>query len=206
MMARAYHTSYKMPVIVTRGNNVYGPHQVRQLAVWLPRVHSSPLLQLGGQPGAEPRCRSSPGCLPAAQCSPAGWLGMPWPASLPLPAGAVLTRPTRCSLPSLQFPEKAIPKFILRAQRGQDLPIHGDGLAVRSYLYVEDVADAYITVLHKGQVGVVGRDRAVGGLVDGALSALLHSWKSRQLVGAKHACEEGSWSCWQYSSLGACAT
>lgn len=29
MMARAYHTSYKLPVIVTRGNNVYGPHQVR---------------------------------------------------------------------------------------------------------------------------------------------------------------------------------
>ena len=28
MMARAYHTSYKLPVIVTRGNNVYGPHQV----------------------------------------------------------------------------------------------------------------------------------------------------------------------------------
>ena len=27
MMARAYHTSYKLPVIVTRGNNVYGPHQ-----------------------------------------------------------------------------------------------------------------------------------------------------------------------------------
>jgi nucleoside-diphosphate-sugar epimerase len=29
MMARAYHTSYKLPVIVTRGNNVYGPHQVQ---------------------------------------------------------------------------------------------------------------------------------------------------------------------------------
>ena len=27
MMARAYHTSYKLPVIITRGNNVYGPHQ-----------------------------------------------------------------------------------------------------------------------------------------------------------------------------------
>lgn len=45
-----------------------------------------------------------------------------------------------------------IPKFTLRAQRGLDLPIHGDGLSVRSYLYVEDVADAYITVLLKGKV------------------------------------------------------
>ena len=46
----------------------------------------------------------------------------------------------------------ASPKFTLRASRGLDLPIHGDGLAVRSYLYVEDVADAYITVLLKGNV------------------------------------------------------
>jgi hypothetical protein len=30
-----------------------------------------------------------------------------------------------------QFPEKMIPKFTLLASRGKDLPIHGDGLAVR---------------------------------------------------------------------------
>lgn len=51
-MARAYYTSYKLPLITTRGNNVYGPHQ---------------------------------------------------------------------------FPEKLIPKFILLASRGKELPIHGDG-------------------------------------------------------------------------------
>ncbi|WIA14780.1 hypothetical protein OEZ85_003264 [Tetradesmus obliquus] len=39
--------------------------------------------------------------------------------------------------------------------RGADLPIHGDGLAVRSYLFVEDVAAAFDTVLHKGEVGKV---------------------------------------------------
>jgi len=48
------------------------------------------------------------------------------------------------------------PKFTLRASRGLELPIHGDGLAVRSYLYVEDVADAYITVLLKGKVRAQG--------------------------------------------------
>lgn len=80
MMARAYYTSYGMPVIVTRGNNVYGPHQ---------------------------------------------------------------------------FPEKLIPKFTLLASRGDNLPIHGDGGAIRSYLYVEDVADAFDCVLHKGVVGEV---------------------------------------------------
>ncbi|PNW86369.1 hypothetical protein CHLRE_02g083800v5 [Chlamydomonas reinhardtii] len=78
LIARAYITSYKLPVIITRGNNVYGPHQ---------------------------------------------------------------------------FPEKLIPKFTLLANRGADLPIHGDGTSVRSYLYVEDVAEAFDCVLHKGVTG-----------------------------------------------------
>ncbi|KAL3156825.1 Rhm1p [Trebouxia sp. C0009 RCD-2024] len=78
LMAKAYYTSYKLPIIITRGNNVYGPRQ---------------------------------------------------------------------------YPEKLIPKFILRAHRGLDLPVHGDGQSTRSYLYVEDVANAYIAVLHKGNVG-----------------------------------------------------
>eukprot|EP00798_Chlamydomonas_sp_ICE-L_P016599 gene16599-22839_t len=80
IMARAYITSYKMPIIITRGNNVYGPHQ---------------------------------------------------------------------------FPEKLIPKFTLLASRGKDLPLHGDGSSVRSYLYVEDVAAAFDIVLHKGLIGEV---------------------------------------------------
>lgn len=33
--------------------------------------------------------------------------------------------------------------------------VHGDGQAVRSYLYVEDVAAAFDVVLHKGQIGEV---------------------------------------------------
>lgn len=80
MMARAYYTSYKMPVITTRGNNVYGPHQ---------------------------------------------------------------------------FPEKMIPKFILLASMQKKLPLHGDGMATRSYLYVEDVAEAFDVVLHKGTPGEI---------------------------------------------------
>jgi dTDP-glucose 4,6-dehydratase len=78
MMVKAYITSYHLPCIITRGNNVYGPHQ---------------------------------------------------------------------------FPEKLIPKFTLRAHRGMDLPVHGEGGSVRSYLYVTDVAQAYILVLHKGVIG-----------------------------------------------------
>mgnify|MGYP001807515913 CR=1 FL=1 len=35
LIARAYITSYKLPVIITRGNNVYGPHQVGLMWVGL---------------------------------------------------------------------------------------------------------------------------------------------------------------------------
>lgn len=80
MLVMAYGRSYGLPVITTRGNNVYGPNQ---------------------------------------------------------------------------FPEKLIPKFILLAMRGKTLPIHGDGCNVRSYLYCEDVAEAFEVVLHKGEVGHV---------------------------------------------------
>ncbi|KAI7726405.1 hypothetical protein M8C21_018784 [Ambrosia artemisiifolia] len=80
MLVMAYARSYGLPVITTRGNNVYGPNQ---------------------------------------------------------------------------FPEKLIPKFILLAMRGQPLPIHGDGSNVRSYLYCEDVAEAFEVILHKGEVGHV---------------------------------------------------
>ncbi|KAK9726050.1 hypothetical protein RND81_05G186800 [Saponaria officinalis] len=80
MLVMAYGRSYGLPVITTRGNNVYGPNQ---------------------------------------------------------------------------FPEKMIPKFILLAMKGLPLPIHGDGSNVRSYLYCEDVAEAFETILHKGEVGHV---------------------------------------------------
>lgn len=80
MLVMAYHRSYGLPTITTRGNNVYGPNQ---------------------------------------------------------------------------FPEKLIPKFILLAMEGKDLPIHGDGSNVRSYLYSDDVAEAFDVVLHKGSIGHV---------------------------------------------------
>ncbi|KAL6953977.1 Rhm1p [Sarracenia purpurea var. burkii] len=80
MLVMAYGRSYGLPVITTRGNNVYGPNQ---------------------------------------------------------------------------FPEKLIPKFILLAMQGKPLPIHGDGSNVRSYLYCEDVAEAFEVILHRGEVGHV---------------------------------------------------
>ncbi|WP_425041383.1 dTDP-glucose 4,6-dehydratase [Primorskyibacter sp. S187A] len=51
------------------------------------------------------------------------------------------------------FPEKLIPVVILNALAGKDLPIYGDGSNVRDWLYVEDHADALLTVLSKGALG-----------------------------------------------------
>ena len=58
------------------------------------------------------------------------------------------------------FPEKLIPLVILRALSGQPLPVYGDGSNVRDWLYVEDHADALLTVLQKG---ALGRSYNIGG-------------------------------------------
>jgi len=78
MFARSYFHSFKLPVIITRGNNTFGPHQ---------------------------------------------------------------------------YPEKLIPKFVNLIQRDQKCCLHGDGSNMRSFVYCEDVAEAFDTILHKGQVG-----------------------------------------------------
>ena len=76
MLVMAYGRSYDLPYVITRGNNVYGPHQ---------------------------------------------------------------------------FPEKAIPKFIMLAKRGLQIPLHGDGMATRSYMHVADAANAFDSILHHGE-------------------------------------------------------
>jgi UDP-glucose 4,6-dehydratase len=74
-IVKAYQKSYGLPVIITRGNNVYGPHQ---------------------------------------------------------------------------YPEKVIPKFILRLLKGDKCCLHGNGDTRRSYVHVHDVARAFDLILHKG--------------------------------------------------------
>ena len=51
------------------------------------------------------------------------------------------------------FPEKLIPVVILNALSGKDIPIYGKGENIRDWLYVEDHADALLTVVTKGQIG-----------------------------------------------------
>jgi dTDP-glucose 4,6-dehydratase len=52
-----------------------------------------------------------------------------------------------------QFPEKLIPLMILNAVEGKPLPVYGDGLNVRDWLFVEDHCSAIETVLARGKVG-----------------------------------------------------
>ena len=51
------------------------------------------------------------------------------------------------------FPEKLIPHMILNALHGKPLPIYGDGLQIRDWLYVEDHAKALIKVFTEGEIG-----------------------------------------------------
>ncbi|PIE16834.1 MAG: dTDP-glucose 4,6-dehydratase [Rhodobacterales bacterium] len=51
------------------------------------------------------------------------------------------------------FPEKLIPVVILNALAGKPIPVYGQGINVRDWLYVEDHADALLTVLQRGQIG-----------------------------------------------------
>jgi dTDP-glucose 4,6-dehydratase len=80
LLARSYFTTYRMPVVVTRASNNYGPYQ---------------------------------------------------------------------------FPEKLIPLMISNALEDKALPVYGDGMQVRDWLYVEDHCRAIRAVLEKGQEGEI---------------------------------------------------
>lgn len=64
---------------------------------------------------------------------------------------------TRCSnnYGPYQFPEKLIPLIIANALNDKPLPVYGDGMNVRDWLYVEDHCSALDTVLHTGVFGEV---------------------------------------------------
>jgi dTDP-glucose 4,6-dehydratase len=65
------------------------------------------------------------------------------------------TLTTNCSnnYGPLQFPEKLIPLMVLNALDGKPLPVYGDGLNVRDWLYVGDHCSAIAAVLAKGRPG-----------------------------------------------------
>lgn len=64
---------------------------------------------------------------------------------------------TRCSnnYGPYQFPEKLIPLIIRKCNKGEKIPVYGDGMQIRDWLYVEDHCLAIETVLSKGVSGEV---------------------------------------------------
>ncbi|HEY8750198.1 MAG TPA: dTDP-glucose 4,6-dehydratase [Tepidisphaeraceae bacterium] len=64
---------------------------------------------------------------------------------------------TRCSnnYGPYQFPEKLIPLFVTNLIEGKKVPLYGDGMNVRDWLYVDDHCEAIWTVLNKGTPGEV---------------------------------------------------
>ena len=54
-----------------------------------------------------------------------------------------------------QFPEKLIPLIIANAQEGKMLPIYGDGMQERDWLFVEDYCQAIALAVEKGRIGEI---------------------------------------------------
>lgn len=67
-----------------------------------------------------------------------------------------------------QFPEKVMPLAITNLLEGKKVPVYGDGLYVRDWLYVEDHCRAIDMILHKGKIGetycVGGMDKDINNL------------------------------------------
>jgi len=86
----------------------------------------------------------------SASKAAADHLARAWHATYGLPVIV-----TNCSnnFGPFQHPEKLIPLVILKALRGESLPVYGQGANVRDWLYVEDHAEALRLVLAKGKPG-----------------------------------------------------
>ncbi len=94
---------------------------------------------------------------------------------------------TRCSnnYGPYQFPEKLIPLMIANALQNKPLPVYGDGLNVRDWIYVEDHCEAIDLVLQNGRAGEVYN---IGGNsertnIDVVRQILRHLQKPGSLIG-----------------------
>jgi dTDP-glucose 4,6-dehydratase len=90
-----------------------------------------------------------------------------------------------------QFPEKLMPLIILNGILGLPLPVYGQGLNVRDWLYVDDHAHALLTVLERGRLGetylVSGRSERRNIDVVRAICALLDELAPDPTVGPREA-------------------
>ncbi|MCD6490115.1 MAG: dTDP-glucose 4,6-dehydratase [Thermodesulfobacterium sp.] len=54
-----------------------------------------------------------------------------------------------------QYPEKLIPVVIIKALQNESVPVYGDGLNIREWLYVSDCAEAIFAIIEKGKPGEI---------------------------------------------------
>ena len=95
---------------------------------------------------------------------------------------------TRCSnnYGPYQFPEKLIPLMITNALEGKTLPVYGDGLYVRDWLYVLDHCDAIDRVFHHGEAGEIYNIGAQGDQTNLGVIALLLKFLGKSDVRIEH--------------------
>jgi dTDP-glucose 4,6-dehydratase len=86
---------------------------------------------------------------------------------------------TRCTnnFGPFQYPEKAIPLFTTNLLEGKTIPLYGDGLNERDWLYVDDHCSGVLLALHKGEFGEIynigaGNETPNRALVDKLLALL----------------------------------
>ena len=87
-----------------------------------------------------------------------------------------------------------IPKFVRRLVNGMPVCIHGDGANSRHYIFVEDVARAFVTILHKGVRLYSGQSREQNASQNNTQPApfLLHTramaftWESLKQITSKN--------------------
>jgi len=103
----------------------------------------------------------------AASKASADHLAWAWRRSHRLPVSSHLAANT---YGPRQFPEKLLPLFVLRALRGEPLPVYGDGLQIRDWLHVDDHCAAVLAILE----GPEGRAWNVSGGVQVRNLDLIH--------------------------------
>ena len=88
------------------------------------------------------------------------------------------------------FPEKLIPLMILNALDGKPLPVYGDGMQIRDWLFVEDHARALYQVVTEGEIGetynIGGHNEKANIEVVKTICALLEELVPNKPVGVEH--------------------
>ncbi len=89
-----------------------------------------------------------------------------------------------------QFPEKLIPVMILKALRGEPLPVYGNGSNIRDWLHVEDHARALLLVAQQGKIGqtynIGGHNEKTNLQVVEAICELVDQLAPTNSIGSRH--------------------